>query len=404
MAVAADPKAMPARRSRPFAVLLACLIAVRSLDKDPVSAAISSLWTSYVKDPALDRSFDLLQKVWVEFPWPKEVAERLSLRYSMPAEVVEEWVRQWGELEAEDLCRASNGASPVTARANSLMMTRDKCREKILSEGVESEPTRISPDGLHFPKRGAIQALTSFKLGAFEMQDEGSQILSYLVQPKPGEKILDACAGGGGKTLHLAALMRNTGRIVATDRSSTKLESLRLRLRRAGVSIVEVRTHSQHGDGVPAETFDAVLVDAPCSGTGTLRRNPWLKLSYTPEALTRLLKAQKELLRFNAQFVRPGGRLVYATCSLQRRENEEQIEEFIRDHGDFTLVPASEILATQGLSITGVSKYLTLLPHRHGTDGYFGAVLQRTGDSGQPTADGRQRTVNDRVIRLSTVR
>jgi 16S rRNA (cytosine967-C5)-methyltransferase len=214
-----------------------------------------------------------------------------------------------------------------------------------------------------------------------EVQDEGSQIAALLVGARPGMRVVDFCAGAGGKTLALAAGMENRGKLVACDVSASRLERAVRRLRRAGVSNVERRALSserdkwvkRHGSG-----FDRVLVDAPCLGTGTWRRNPDAKWRATPANLAELVIRQQEILVSAARLVRPGGRLVYATCSLLREENEDQAEAFLAAAPEFTLVPAALIWAeTIGGSSPGGERYLRLTPAQHGTDGFFVATFER---------------------------
>ena len=376
-AVASSPASMPDIEARPFSRLLAYLLAIRALGKAEIEAAAGSLWTSYVRGVPLQDSFDTLASTWSSFHWPESAAEQLALRYSIPREVTVEWVDRLGSADAESLCKASNAAPPVAIRVNTLLCSRQECRESLLLEGIESVPTPLSPVGLIFPKRTSVQALQTFRRGCFEMQDEGSQILSYLTQAQTGQAILDACAGAGGKTLHLAALMGNTGTLVATDGSRRRLDNLRERSRRAGATTIRVSDPEEHGKPSPDVGYDTVLVDAPCSGTGTYRRNPWLKQTFTESMLEQMVQTQRGLLRRYAEAVKPGGRLVYATCSLLSRENEGQVEAFLRERPDFAVVPAAGILQAAGIVVDMKSEFLELLPHRHGTDGFFGAVLAR---------------------------
>jgi 16S rRNA (cytosine967-C5)-methyltransferase len=217
------------------------------------------------------------------------------------------------------------------------------------------------------------------------MQDEGSQLLSLLLEASPGMTVVDACAGGGGKTLHLAALMQNTGSLTAIDTDERKLEQLRMRVIRAGVSIVHtLSARSQQSEIHRLDgRADAVLVDAPCSGLGTLRRNPGLKLGFRPDLSARLAATQRQLLDAYAGLVKPGGRLVYSTCTLLRRENEEIAEDFLHRSSGFSLIPAGEILQKQGIALDANSPYLLLLPHRTTTDGFFAAVFTRRPVAGE---------------------
>jgi 16S rRNA (cytosine967-C5)-methyltransferase len=219
------------------------------------------------------------------------------------------------------------------------------------------------------------------------VQDEGSQILSYLVAPKRGQMVADLCAGAGGKTLALGALMRNTGRLYAFDVSEKRLNNLGKRLKRSGLSNLNAQVINNENDlklkRLNAK-FDRVLVDAPCSGLGTLRRNPDLKWRQTEQDVIELNQKQTNILARAAKLVKAGGRVVYATCSLLKEENEVIAEAFLSAHPEFVLIPANEVLAQQQINLD-TGKYLNLLPHLHGTDGFFAAVFEKKLAEDKPT-------------------
>jgi 16S rRNA (cytosine967-C5)-methyltransferase len=210
------------------------------------------------------------------------------------------------------------------------------------------------------------------------MQDEGSQVLSMLLEARPGMTVLDACAGGGGKSLHIAAMMQNRGKIIALDVDAKKLENLVTRSRRAGVTIATAEVVPEDADSTAVPPADAVLIDAPCSGVGTFRRNPGAKLLCTEEYSLSLSRRQRALVERYAPSVRSGGRLVYSTCTLLRRENQDVVAEFLSLHPEFSLISAADILLRQGVRCPGQETCLELLPHRTGTDGYFAAVMVRS--------------------------
>ena len=311
---------------------------------------------------------------------PSDPATRLSLKHSFPKWMVEEWLEQFGEPETEDLCDALNKPAPLTIRVNTLKTTVEECQRRLMQEGIESTPTQLSLFGLHLGKRVNFQTLGSFKDGWFEVQDEGSQILPLLTDPdiRRDETIVDACAGGGGKTLELAALMENQGRILAFDVDKRRLGNLEHRAQRAGARNVEVRlldkgSRQEGRDDIGK--VDAVFIDAPCSGLGTLRRNPGNKWKVSQRFVDEVAAQQRRLLEEWSRVLQPGGRLVYATCTIMRKENENVVEEFLNSHRHFTLVSASEVLARRGLADHFKDRYLRLYPHRHGTDGFFAAVM-----------------------------
>jgi 16S rRNA (cytosine967-C5)-methyltransferase len=229
-------------------------------------------------------------------------------------------------------------------------------------------------------KRINVFRLQSFQAGLFEVQDEGSQLLPLIVDPKPTAKLLDACAGAGGKTLQFSALMKNRGEIVAADVNRVRLDQLRKRARRAGVSNVRVSEIQNLADldKQYRAYFDIVFIDAPCSGLGTIRRNPGMKWMVTEETISELSGKQLQIVSASSSLVKHGGILVYATCTLLREENEGVVEKFLRQHAEFDLVDPGEYSADRQAQQFASSGYIRLMPHRHGTDGFFCAVLKRS--------------------------
>ena len=252
--------------------------------------------------------------------------------------------------------------APMDLRVNLLKGTREDARTALAAEGIEAVPTPHSPWGLRVTGRRQITGGAAFRQGLVEIQDEGSQMVAALVGARPGMRVADMCAGAGGKTLALAMTMQNRGQIVACDVSAARLEGAVRRLRRAGVHNVERHLLAPGDKWVKrrAGTFDRVLVDAPCTGTGTWRRNPDARLRLTESDLAELLPKQAAILDQAASLVRIGGRLVYATCSLLIGENEDQVRAFVSRHSGFVQVDT-----------------LSLTPAQHGTDGFFAAVLER---------------------------
>jgi 16S rRNA (cytosine967-C5)-methyltransferase len=248
-----------------------------------------------------------------------------------------------------------------------------------------------APLGLRVFRKPALQNLPLFKDGAIEVQDEGSQVLSQIVGAKRGEMVVDFCAGAGGKTLALGALMRNTGRLYAFDVSEKRLAKLKPRMARSGLSNVHPVQIAHERDGKIkrlAGKIDRVLVDAPCSGLGTLRRNPDVKWRQQPSAVTEMHDKQLAILDGAARLLKGGGRLVYATCSLLAEENERVVEEFLAARDDFELVPRSKVRAEQKFELE-MGDYLKLLPHKHQTDGFFAAVLQRKPMAAKPAREDK---------------
>ena len=275
---------------------------------------------------------------------------------------------------------ALNAPAPVDLRVNLLKGDRETTRRALAAEGVRAEPTPLSPIGLRLAERVPLSGLAAFRDGLFEVQDEGSQIAALLAGARPGMRVVDFCAGAGGKTLALAAGMANRGKLVACDVSARRLERAARRLRRAGIGNVERRTLTGERDKWVkrhAGGFDRVFVDVPCLGTGTWRRNPDAKWRSRPEDLDELVERQQQILRSAARLVRPGGRLIYATCSLLREEDEAQAEAFLAATPDFALLPVARAWnETIGGVSPGGEDYLLLTPARHGTDGFFVALFE----------------------------
>lgn len=309
---------------------------------------------------------------------------RIAIVHSFPDSIIAEWIERMGVEEAEALAAALNEQAPLSIRVNTLKATVDQCRQSLAAANVQVEQGRCSPFALVLAKRLALDTLQPYRDGVFEMQDEGSQLVSLLLQPQPGTTVVDACAGGGGKTLHLAALMENRGRLVAIDVDDRKLVNLQERAERAGAKVHlvlsarrdEARIERLHGKA------HGVLVDAPCSAIGTVRRNPALKMHYTEERSAQLAVTQKNLLDSGAQLVMPGGRLVYSTCTILQKENEDVVGRFLAEHPGFSIQPAYEILRRWGITVERSSPFLQLYPHQAGTDGFFAAVFVNDGGAG----------------------
>ena len=303
-----------------------------------------------------------------------------AVRLNLPDWLLERLDAQIGAEETEALAAALDQNAPLDVRINPLEADRDTVRARLAGEGHALEPTPWSPLGLRRADRAPLFATEAFRAGLFEVQDEGSQLLGMLVEPRRRETIVDYCAGAGGKALQLAAQMANTGAVYAFDVNAHRLERIRPRLKRAGLDNVQPIAIAGPGDARVRRLHgkaDRVLVDAPCSGTGTLRRNPDIK--WRPTDLAALAAVQRDILGQAAALVRPGGRLVYATCSLLREENEDVVSAFLAEHPEFTVASAAEALARRQITLPEVGEFLRLWPHRHGTDGFFGAALNRAG-------------------------
>ena len=304
-----------------------------------------------------------------------------SARINMPEWLAEKLVAQYGETEAIALSEALNRAAQVGIRVNTLRTDRDALAQRLATSGNPCEPTKYSPIGLQRDKRGPLFNTEEFKEGLFELQDEGSQLLGLMTEAAPKQKVVDFCAGAGGKTLELAAMMQNTGALYACDISANRLERLKPRLARAGAYNAQSHLLPDERDPLLKKWqggMDAVLIDAPCSGTGTLRRNPDIK--WRSIDLEMLKQTQAGILGSAATLVRPGGRLVYATCSLLDEENSAITAAFLARHPEFEVIPASEILARQGGALPEdmpADGSLKLLTHKHNTDCFYALAMRR---------------------------
>lgn len=301
-----------------------------------------------------------------------------AVRCDLPDWLYNALEAQFGADEVEKLAHALNLPAPLDLRVNTVKTNREAVLERLAADDIAAVPGPLSPLSIRLREKPALAKHPLFLDGAFEVQDEGSQLLGYLLEPKRGEMVVDFCAGAGGKTLLLGALMKNTGRLYAYDVSDKRLANLKPRLARSGLSNVHpARIEHERDTKIKrlAGKVDRVLVDAPCSGLGTLRRNPDLKWRQSEASVAELTTKQASILDAAAKMVRPGGRVVYATCSLLTAENEAIVEAFLAQHPEFNLTPASAVLAKQGIAVDG--DYLRLLPHRHNTDGFFAAILDK---------------------------
>ena len=306
-----------------------------------------------------------------------------KMRHNMPEWLAEPLLARLGEEEFWKLATALNEAAPLDLRVNALKFKREEAQAQFKAAGIDAVPTPYSPLGLRIDGKPALHKLELFTGGGVEVQDEGSQLLALLLAPKRGEMVVDFCAGAGGKTLALGAAMRNTGRLYAFDTSGHRLTAMKPRLARSGLSnVYPAQIAHARDDRIKrlAGKIDRVLVDAPCSGLGTLRRNPDLKWRQSPKGVAELQDKQRAILASAARLVKPGGRLVYATCSLLDAENEVIAAEFTAAHPEFKALDAAECLAksqVDGAEALTEAGALRLWPHRHATDGFFAVAWER---------------------------
>ncbi len=306
-----------------------------------------------------------------------------KLRHNLPEWLAERLQAALGD-EFWPLVEAIDKGAGLDLRVNTFKAKRDEVQAAFRTVNIEAVPTPYSPLGLRIAGKPALHKLDVFLRGDVEVQDEGSQLLALMTGAKRSEMVADFCAGAGGKTLALGAEMRNTGRLYAFDTSGHRLASLKPRLARSGLSnVYPVQIAHERDERIKRLTgkLDRVLVDAPCSGLGTLRRNPDLKWRQTPQSVEELRVKQAAILASASRLLKPGGRLVYATCSLLDAENEEIAQAFTAERErEFEVVPALDALTNAHVAQAETlvrGNYLRLWPHRHGTDGFFAAVWER---------------------------
>ena len=304
----------------------------------------------------------------------------LPVQAELPDWLIEKMRAAYSDEDILAIGRAMQQAAPLDIRVNTLLAKRDEVLEQLHAKKIGATITPYSPFGIRLKDKIPLNKDALFTEGKVEVQDEGSQLLGLLLAPKRNDMVGDFCAGAGGKTLLLSALMNSQGRLYAMDVSEKRLANLKPRLKRSGASNIQPMLIAHENDLKVkrlAGKIDRVLVDAPCSGLGTLRRNPDLKFRQSPGSIEELKQKQTAILASAARLLKKGGRLVYATCSILREENQAIVEAFLAAHPDFALKPAGEVLQQQKIMLE-MGDYLELRPHLHGTDGFFAAVLERT--------------------------
>ncbi|MBW1980692.1 MAG: 16S rRNA (cytosine(967)-C(5))-methyltransferase RsmB [Deltaproteobacteria bacterium] len=311
----------------------------------------------------------------------KSTPERWAVAFSFPGWLIEKWLAELGQQETEAFCRSSNEVAPTTIRVNTLKTTVTELARVLGARGFKVTPGRFSPEAIHLDNiRTDLSSLPEYLRGEFQVQDEAAQLVSHLVAPQPGERILDACAGLGGKSTHLGQLMKNEGRLTAMDKQGWRLNHLQENARRLQISCIDTKEVDllEMGAAHPwLASFDRILLDAPCSGLGVLRRKPDIKWKINKKDLRRLQRTQLALLAAVAPMVRPGGLLVYATCTVSREENEAVVQEFLGCHADFCQEAAVSALPRQSREVVDENGNLRTWPHKHGIDGFFAVRLRR---------------------------
>lgn len=376
-----DPSAVQALRLGLFQILF--------LDRVPPSAAVNTsvdlvkaegkTWLSGFVNALLRRA--VREAGAVQEPDPAaDPAEAIAVAASCPVWLVRRWIDRFGAAEAERLCRSLNAVPPLTLRVNTLKADRPTVLDAMRPLADTVEPTRFAPEGVRLTgTRKAVEKLPGFAEGWYQVQDEAAQLVGCLLDPRPGESVLDACAGLGGKTGHIAQRMENRGTVVAVDKSGEKLKRLRSEMDRLGASLVKTCRTDLDGaaESLAGRRFHRVLLDAPCSGLGVLRRNPDAKWSARKRRLSSFARRQDRFLRTAAAMVRPGGVLVYAVCSMEPEETRLVADRFMKERPEFTAEIPPGVLSEQAARLLAGDGTLETFPHRHDMDGFFAVRFRR---------------------------
>jgi 16S rRNA (cytosine967-C5)-methyltransferase len=361
------------------------------LTRIPPSAAVNEAvrlakagrasWTSGLVNAVLRNV--IRRKDEIPYPAAGDPAAYLAVHHSHPLWLVQSWLQLWALEKTAALCQANNEIPPYVIRTNTLKISREDLAEQLRPSAKAVEATPYSPEGLKItdPRLPLIQ-MEAYQKGLFQIQDEASQMIAHLVQPEPGEDILDLCCGFGGKATHMAQRMGNRGRILALDNNPVKIKDLRQNARRLGVLTIR----GMVGDALKADfpkgeirRFDRILVDAPCSGWGVIRRNPDLKWRLRPEDAPRLARMQNKLLQNAGKWLKSKGILVYSTCTLNEEENEGVVELFLKDHPEFSMESARTFLPARAGEMVDERGFFKTWPPQQGTDGFFAARLRKGG-------------------------
>lgn len=359
------------------------------LDRIPDSAAVDEavkLAYRYGHKGVAGMVNAVLRKIASEkadLPWPsreKDPGSYLSLRYSYPPWMVKRWLKHMGIKEAEAFCAAGNLRPPLTVRVNSLRLLKDELKKKLAEEKVEATDCRYAPDGLELKLSEPLTELKSFREGLFQVQGEASMLVAPLLNPQPGETVLDLCSAPGGKTVHMAALMQNKGHIVAADLYPHRLKLVEQSARRQGITIIE--TEKLDGRLLPSDkigSFQRVLLDVPCSGHGVIRRKADLKWRRKPEDIYSLSHLQLQLLKAGFKALRPGGVLLYSACTIEPEETTEVVDNFLASEPSAEPAMLAVLLPEELRGEEKVRGRIFFWPHKHNLDGFFVARIRKKG-------------------------
>lgn len=308
----------------------------------------------------------------------KGITKYLSVFYSHPEWMVKKWVKDYGGEFTEELLKANNETPPFTIRCNRLKTSKDELVKILEEEGIECQEGSYNPEAIYIRGTSSIEDKESFRKGYYQVQDESSMLVAHITDPEPGAMILDMCSAPGGKTTHIGELMKNRGFIVARDVHQHKLKLVEDNCRRLGVDIVSTELYNATQlDENSLEKFDRVLLDAPCSGLGVLRRKPDLRWKKEPDNFKELAMLQREMLQIASKYVKPGGALIYSTCTINKTENIMVVRDFLSQNTQFQLESLVGRIPEKLVCKSAQEGYLELFPNTHGTDGFFIARIRK---------------------------
>jgi len=299
----------------------------------------------------------------------------LSITYSHPEWLVEKWIEEFGLEDTEKLLKANNETPPLTVRTNTLATTKDELKKLLINENLGVSDGVYIKEALNIANAASIEELESFKMGYFQVQDESSMMVAHILDPKPGDTVIDVCAAPGGKTTHIAQLMKNQGKILARDIYDHKLKLIQQNAERLKINIIKTQCYNAKELDVDLiGKFDKVLVDAPCSGLGIIRRKPELKYNKKPDNIQEITELQLDILSNSSRYLKTGGTMVYSTCTITREENSMVVEKFLNNNKEFEAIDVCDNIPEP---LIHTEKFLQLYPHKHGTDGFFISKLRK---------------------------
>ena len=371
-------------------ILRLAVFQIMFLDRVPESAAVNEAVNQVKQEKKIQHTSSFVNGVLrnlcrhkdsITFPKRKKNIEQfLSVYYSYPRWLVEKWLRELGSEHTEELLDSQNLISGLNIRTNTLKITRSELIDDLNRKGIKTEPAAYSPDGIILPEyKGKVDKLPLFRKGYYQIQDQAAQITSHLLNPMPGDSVLDVCAGQGGKSTHLAELMEGKGTVIALDSDKRRLSNLIASSKRLNIRNIKTRIAdaSKSMVSLSPKKFDKILVDAPCSGFGVLSRHPDGKWNKNETDIKRLARLQKKILAESSSLLEKKGGMLYVTCTITREENEGVVNYFLRKNPEFHLVDLRDNIQEWGRELINDQGFFRSFPHIHHMDGFFAALFQR---------------------------